>query len=122
MSRSLDREEVFKGVFSSIALGGKKDFTEINQSSKKFVINYLASILSLQEEINGLLSNKLYNWDLDRIGLIERAILMVAVYEIKWCEDIDDKVAINEAIELAKKYGDEAAPSFVNGVLATIVN
>ena len=61
------------------------------------------------------------DWTIDRISKVNLAILKIAIYEIKFNE-LPFKVVINEAVELAKKYGDEAAPLFVNGVLASIVN
>ncbi len=80
---------------------------------------------------NGIEQNKeeildLIKANLKKIGLLKRiskvnlAILEIAIYEIKY-QELPFKVAINEAVELAKKYGDEAAPLFVNGVLASIV-
>lgn len=60
------------------------------------------------------------HWRINRIGKVELAILRVAVYEILFDEDVPDKVAINEAVELAKRYGTGEAPAFINGVLAKV--
>jgi len=60
-------------------------------------------------------------WRLNRIGRVELNILRLAVYEMKYDEDIPEKVAINEAVELAKKFGGDKSSSFINGVLAKLV-
>ena len=61
------------------------------------------------------------DWTIERISKVNLAILEIAIFEIKYNE-LPFKIVINEAVEIAKKYGDEAAPLFVNGVLASIVN
>lgn len=60
-------------------------------------------------------------WRLPRMGFVDRAILRISVYQLKFCPDIPPKVVINEAIELAKKYSTETAPAFVNGVLDSVL-
>ena len=60
-------------------------------------------------------------WKTKRMGKVELTILRLAVYEMDYDEEIPEKVAINEAVELAKKFGGEDAPSFINGVLAKMV-
>ena len=69
-------------------------------------------------EIDRLIDEHSTGWKIGRIGKVELSILRLALYELKYDEDIPDKVAINEAVELAKKYGQEQAGAFVNGVLA----
>ena len=70
------------------------------------------------EEIDQMLSEKTTGWSLQRIGKVELAILRLAVYEMLFDDTIPVSVAINEAVELAKKYGAEDSASFINGVLA----
>ncbi|MBR0515886.1 MAG: transcription antitermination factor NusB, partial [Eubacterium sp.] len=70
------------------------------------------------DEIDKMLSEAAEGWSLKRIGNAELAILRVAIYEIKFDDDIPFKVAVNEAVELAKKYCEPEAASFINGVLA----
>ncbi len=67
----------------------------------------------LDEEISGALEN----WSVDRVGRVERSILRIALYEMRHELDVPTAVAINEAIELAKSFGTDEAPRFVNGVL-----
>lgn len=71
-----------------------------------------------QEAIDNVLTEKLENWSLDRLPKIERTILRLAVYELLYNEDVPHKVAVNEAIELCKTFGDEKSGRFVNGVLS----
>ena len=94
----------------------------IDHDSEK-IYNRIESIVEKnKEEILDLISKNLKrDWTIDRISKVNLAILKIAIYEIKFNE-LPFKVVINEAVELAKKYGDEAAPLFVNGVLASIVN
>ena len=72
------------------------------------------------EEIDEMLTQQTTGWDIKRIGKVELAILRLAVYEIRFDETVPDAVAINEAVELAKKFGQDSSASFVNGVLAKL--
>ena len=92
--------------------------------------------MQLSEELKSILKEKLFligeldekikpylkGWTMDRIGKTDLAILRLAVYEIFYRDDIPYKVSINEAVELAKSFCDDASPSFINGVLAGVVN
>lgn len=70
------------------------------------------------EEIDAHLKDKLENWSLHRLPKIERTVLRLAVYELLWMEDVPNRVALNEAIELCKTFSDEKSSKFVNGVLS----
>lgn len=72
------------------------------------------------EEIDQLIEPALANWSMKRLNAVCRAILRLATYELKFNPDIPDRVAFNEAIELAKEFGEEDSGSFVHGVLSTI--
>lgn len=80
----------------------------------------LNSIISLLPEIDDKISSNMTGWTLDRVGKVELTILRLATYEICFDEDIPDSVAINEAVELAKKFGPDDSASFINAVLAKI--
>ncbi|WOV85580.1 transcription antitermination factor NusB [Sporosarcina jeotgali] len=71
-----------------------------------------------QESIDEVLTGKLENWSLDRLPKIERTVLRLAAYELLYNEEVPHKVAVNEAIELCKTFGDEKSGRFVNGVLS----
>ena len=70
------------------------------------------------DDIDQLLNEKAKGWETERMGKVDLTILRLAVYEILYDEDIPTGVAINEAVELAKKFGQDSSPAFVNGVLA----
>lgn len=72
-------------------------------------------------EIDRLLDDNTEGWDTSRMGKVELTVLRLAVYEIRFDDDIPDSVAINEAVEIAKKYGQDASGGFVNAILAKIV-
>ncbi len=92
-----------------------------NKEAKKYITNIINGIVEKKEEINKLISKNLKSdWKIERITKINLALLKLSIYEMMY-NGIPYKVAINEVIELAKKYGDESAPNFINGVLASIV-
>ncbi len=72
------------------------------------------------EAINEMIEPALANWSMKRLSAVCLAILRVAVYEVKFNPEIPDRVAVNEAIELAKEFGDEDSGGFVHGVLSSI--
>ena len=79
----------------------------------------LAVILKT-EEIDKLINDNTKGWKTSRMNKVDLSILRLAVYEMKWDEDIPEGVAIDQAVELAKKYSGDEGPSFVNGVLAKL--
>ena len=85
------------------------------------MILLLCGISEHEKEIDDMILAKLKNWSIERIIKIDLAILRLAVYEIAFTEGIPPKVAVNEAVELAKKYGNDASSNFVNGVLREIL-
>ncbi len=87
----------------------------------KFAQELLLSIVEKVNKIDETLSSLSKKWKLHRMSYVDRNILRIAVYEILYEDEIPYKVAINEAVELAKLYGDNKSPKFVNGVLATLV-
>lgn len=72
------------------------------------------------EVCDGLIKEAAVKWEISRLSQVDRSILRLSAYQLKFCPDIPGKVVINEAIELAKKYGAEQTPRFVNGVLDAI--
>lgn len=91
------------------------DFDD-NLFSENLVDGVIKNIVKIDKEI----SNHAPEWPLDQITIIDRNVLRIGIYEMKYDDDIPDKVAINEAIELAKAFGGESSGRFVNGVLGTI--
>jgi len=74
------------------------------------------------QEIDSLIKQYSINWRLDRMSVIDRNILRIALFELLYCEDIPPKVTLNEAIDLGKRYGNEDSGSFINGILDRIQN
>ncbi len=68
-----------------------------------------------------LIEESTMRWSLSRLSLVDKSILRLAVYQMRFCDDIPPKVAINEAIELAKKYSGDKSPAFINGVLDAVL-
>lgn len=78
-------------------------------------------VCSHRDEIDAVLAEAASGWKLNRIGKVELTLLRMALYEMRYDEQTPEKVAINEAVELAKKYGADASAGFINGVLAKLV-
>ncbi len=94
---------------------------KITENNKQYIESVTQKCFENVSQIDDVIGNSLKNWKLERISKVNRAILRLAVTEIKYFDDIPEKVSINEAIELAKPYGEDESPSFINGVLANII-
>ncbi|MEJ2413361.1 MAG: transcription antitermination factor NusB [Anaerolineales bacterium] len=79
-------------------------------------------VLPIRIELDRFITDHAPEWPLDQVAVIDRNIIRMALWEFAVAEDIPLKVAINEAVELAKAYGSESAPRFVNGVLGSLAN
>ncbi len=88
----------------------------------KFLERLVSGVLEHRQELDRLIERFSENWRLDRIDVIDRNILRMALFELLYCEDIPPKVTINEAIDLGKRYGSEDSGSFINGILDRIQN
>lgn len=92
-------------------------------NAMKFFNHLMKSIIDHREEIDRHIAKHTFNWDMNRIAIIDKNILRMALAEILYCEDIPPKVSINEAIEIAKKFNStEKSSKFVNGILDAIFN
>jgi len=85
-----------------------------------FINKLVKNTIKNQKEIDALIVKYAPEWPLDQITMVDRNILRIGIQEMKYDSDIPEKVAINEAIELAKTFGGESSGKFVNGVLGTI--
>ncbi|MEY8338818.1 transcription antitermination factor NusB [Lachnospiraceae bacterium 62-35] len=94
---------------------------DLKEKDREELRSRTEAMLSRIAEIDGKLEAAAKGWSLKRMGRVELAILRLAVYEMKYDESIPEKVAINEAVELAKKFAGKDSPSFINGVLAKLV-
>lgn len=100
----------------------KMDAVAMTEEEKAYIIDRVEAVVSHIAEIDETISGISQGWKLGRIEKAELAILRLAVYEIKFDEDIPVKVAINEAVELAKTYCDVEAKSFINALLAKLAD
>ena len=132
MRRHEQREQLFKLLFrvefnsldempEQVKLFFQDDEIEYTEAVVESIQDKYTKIQEKLPEIDGLLNEKAEGWNTERMGKVELAVLRIAVYEILYEEDIPDMVAINEAIEIAKKYGQEASGGFVNAILAKII-
>ena len=131
MDRSSMRELAFKLVYS-IEIQKTNDiqeaidlYIESNEITSKSAKEYIEDVILGKEknkkEIDEQIEKNLkQEWKIERISKIDLSILRLAIYEILY-KEIPFKVAINEAVELAKKYGEDASKKFVNGILASVV-
>ena len=130
MQRSAMRELAFKLIYGiEIQKEADEDclelFFESNDITEEEVQDYLKEIKEgieeHQDEINELITHNLKkNWSLNRISKINLSLIKIAIFEMLYL-DLPYKVAINEVVELAKKYADDQAPIFINGILASVV-
>lgn len=131
MNRTKIREQAFKLIYS-LEIQKKENieeqielYIESNEITGQDAIGYIKdAALGIEKNKKDILEkiekNLKSDWKIDRISKIDLAILKLAVYEIKY-KEIPFKVVINEAVELAKKYGEDTSKNFVNGILASIV-
>lgn len=94
---------------------------DINEIEMDYVERILNGVVDNIEAIDNTIEKHLLNWKLNRVSKINLAILRLCTYELLYENDIPDKVSINEALELAKKYSEDKSVPFLNGVLDKIV-
>ena len=130
MNRTKSRELAFKLLYEKEIQKELEDenlaiFYESNEiedeDQKEYLNDILFGVSKNEEELNDLIKKHLKeNWTIDRISKVNVSLLKLALYEMIYC-NLPYKVAINEVVELAKKYSDEQASPFINGILASIV-
>ncbi len=97
-----------------------KDNEELDEETKKFANSIVIGVTKNRDALDKIISECATNWQLKRMAVVDRNILRFAAYELLYSKDIPPKVAINEAIDIAKKYGDADSGKFVNGILDKI--
>lgn len=130
MGRKKARDSAFKCIYQ---LGfdfnlNLEDMLEHNyeenvntEEEKEYISELLNGVIANIDAIDEQILNNLKGWTIDRIAKIDLAILRLAIYEIKYIENVPVKVTLNEAVELAKMYGDDNSANFVNGLLAKVI-
>ena len=133
MKRRELREHVFQLLFRvefnsseemdeqvNMYFDGVREEETLSEKDETYITEKYKKIVEKIPEIDEMLNASAKGWKTSRMGRVDLTILRLAVYEMKFDEDIPEKVAINEAVELAKKYGGDESPAFVNGVLAHV--
>ncbi len=129
MGRRELREQIFKLLFriefnkpeemeEQEKLFFEDDGKVFSENDQEYITQKYGNIVLKKSEIDTMINEIAEGWKTERMGKVDLTILRLAVYEIRFDEDVPTSVAINEAVELAKKYGQDGSPSFVNGILA----
>jgi len=131
MKRTIIRKHVFMILFrvefhnlselkeqESLYLDRLADITD---KERDYVAQRADKIIELLPQIDAKLDEISKGWKLERLGKVELAILRLAIFEMNFDEDIPTNVALNEAVELAKTFGGDTSPSFINGVLGKLI-
>ena len=130
MSRREIREQIFKMLFQVEFYAQEdmpeqyelfvEDMSEEDPADLEYIENKINKIQEVLEEIDAAVNEAADKWKTSRMGKVELSIIRLGVYEMKYDEEIPVSVAINEAVELAKKYGGDDSAGFVNGILAKL--
>ena len=129
MGRRELREQIFKLLFR-IEFNEKDEMTEqeelffqeeenaASEKDEQYILKKYQDIVSKVDVIDEMINETAKGWETSRMGKVDLTLIRLAVYEIKYDDEIPTGVAINEAVELAKKFGQDNSPSFINGILA----
>ncbi len=132
-SRSTAREIGFKLLFEDmfgtstaqsmlgVLFDEEINFNELNDDSKAYIEWIRENTKAHQEELDGIISSFAKGWKIERMSRVDVSILRLAICEIIYREDVTSAIAINEAVELAKKYSSDDSPQFINGILGAYV-
>jgi len=94
-----------------------KQQEDLPSSARKFTESLVRGTVEHLKEVDDLIKSYADNWDIKRINGIDKNVMRVALYEMLYCDDIPPVVSINEAVDIAKEYGDVKSGQFVNGIL-----
>lgn len=98
-----------------------KEFGEgLNEENKAFVVDTVHHVVDHIDEVDAVIREHAPNWPIEQMTYIDRNVLRIGVYEMRFSEAVPAKVAINEAIEIAKSYGGQSSGKFVNGILGAM--
>lgn len=126
MTRNQQREKAFCLIFEkSFKDDSCEEILELAESISEFELTeytkgLFIGVFDNLEFIDDVISKYLKNWSINRISKADLSLLRLAVYEMKFCDDIPENVTINEIIELSKTYCGEKSPAYINGVLGSI--
>lgn len=126
MKRRAARERAMQALYQMDITGelepkvAVENTLDEGEETNEFLESLVVGFVENKEAIDEAIRQNLKKWKLERISIVDRSILRVAVYEMKYMEEIPHNVTINEAIEIAKTFGDEESRRFINGVLSNI--
>ncbi|KOS24559.1 antitermination protein NusB [Bacillus anthracis] len=126
MKRRTARERAMQALYQMDITGelepkvAVENTLDEGEETNEFLESLVVGFVENKEVIDEAIRQNLNKWNLERISIVDRSILRVAVYEMKYMEEIPHNVTINEAIEIAKTFGDEESRRFINGVLSNI--
>ena len=126
MSRKKSREYAFRLVFEKFFHEPDSEFEFVDEefvldeTDKQFVYELIGGVNEHYDDIRNLISKNIVGYDIDRVYKVDLAILILAVFEVKYNNE-NSSVVINEAVELSKKYSTDKSYSFINGVLAKVL-
>ncbi|MCS6897034.1 MAG: transcription antitermination factor NusB [Nitrospira sp.] len=92
-----------------------------DEKTRAFAERLVGGVLNHKAELDQLIGRYATNWKVSRMPIVDRNILRAGLYELLWLDDVPAKVTLNEAVELAKRFGDEEASKFINGVLDKVL-
>ncbi len=131
VSAELDAEGALGLYFGQLAAGGGEIAVDEDEPAaspetgpidRALVEQLIRGIYQHRAELDQMVSAASKNWRVERMAVVDRNVIRLALYEIKFCADVPVAVAINEAIELTKQFGSAEAPAFVNGLLDRAVD
>ena len=94
---------------------------EFSESAREFLVRLTSGVLENIDGLDKIITELAPSWPLSQMAIIDRNLLRMAIYEMRMWGETPPKVAINEAVELAKAFGSESSPKFVNGVLGSVM-
>lgn len=106
---------------TNVVIERRLEEAELPESGELFARELVEGVAAHQEQLDVLIARYAPDWPVDQIAVIDRNVLRISIFEILMYDDTPTKVAINEAVELAKKFGSDSSSRFVNGVLGSLV-
>jgi N utilization substance protein B len=132
VSRRLARETALQVLYQIDITGDQENIQEIIQNwatefdvsskNREFIKKLVAGTLAQKEKIDQKIAQTAHEWALDRMNAVDRNLMRLAVYEMMYCPETPQRVTLNEAIEIAKRFGGEDSARFINGILDKLMD
>ncbi len=128
-TRTLSRQAALQYLYE-VDMVGRAEAEEVapflerqvgRREAREYAAVVIEGVLGAREELDRILAEASENWSLERMSAVDRNVLRMGAWEIRYAEDVPPKVAINEAIEIARRFSSEGAAAFVNGILDRIL-